>query len=446
MNRDLGTACRTLHRHTSSIAANLSISLLLVLAVAIVGVVLAVWLYPKHEQIPISKPDSTGTPQSIAEAKIETPSNSQEEEIPRETKRSTLTPRVTTIKPVEATPTAPPRPEPSPLTRQLVNSLSQLEVGHGPITAEQAGAWKQSLQQLAEQKEAAIPAIREFLEKNVDINFDAEADRKLMGASSLRLALLDTLQRIGGPESLGVSMEMLQTTADPLEIATLTKYLEQTDPGKYRDAALNAAREALNVAAAGKWDGRDISPLLEILKQFGGPAAAEDLQKLGKTWFNYTPLVLASLPDGSGVPALIQWANSPESSAASGNDIYLRMLAQTSPQYTEAFDTLLKQAAANRVPGNAWAGIAAAIGGSTLELANPTFESVSPLASRSETRKYHIAVGNQNFLDLPPPDNMPAEQVATRLQLVDRLLASTSDPRAVQALQNTRATLQARSR
>src|SRR5678815_4976478 len=121
MNRDLGTAYRAVHRHTSSIAANLSIGLLLVLAVAIVGVVLAVWLFPKHEQIPISKPDSTVTPQSIAEAKIETPTNSQEEEIPRETKRSILTPRVTTIKPVEATPTTPPRPEPSPLTRQLVN-------------------------------------------------------------------------------------------------------------------------------------------------------------------------------------------------------------------------------------------------------------------------------------------------------------------------------------
>ena len=116
----------------------------------------------------------------------------------------------------EANPSGPPRPEPSPMTRQLVTSLSQLDVGHGPITAEQAGAWKQTLQQLADQKGAAIPAIREFLEKNLDINFDAEADRKMMGASSLRLALLDTMQKIGGPEAMEVSLQMMQTTADPV--------------------------------------------------------------------------------------------------------------------------------------------------------------------------------------------------------------------------------------
>jgi hypothetical protein len=332
------------------------------------------------------------------------------------------------------------------MTRQLVTSLSQLEVGHGPITAEQAGAWKQTLQQLAEQKGAAIPAIREFLEKNLDINFDAEADRKMMGASSLRLALLDTMQKIGGPEAMEVSLQMMQTTADPVEIATLARYLEQADPGRYRDIAVNAARETLNVAASGQWDGRDISPLLEVIKQYGGPSAAQDLQKLGKTWFDYAPMVLAALPDGAGVPALIQWARSPEASAMSGNDIYLRMLAQTSAQYTEAFDTLLEQAAANRIPASAWPGIAAAIGGSTLELANPTLDPVSPLAPRSETRKYHIAVGNQNFLDLPPPDGMSADLVAARLNYVDRLLASTSNPNAVQALQNTRAALLARSR
>jgi len=202
----------------------------------------------------------------------------------------------------------------------------------------------------------------------------------------------------------------------------------------------------LNVAASGQWDGRDVSPLLEIVKQFGGPAAVDDLQKLSKTWFDYTPMVLAALPDGSGVPALIQWAKNPESSAMSGNEIYLRMLAQTSAQYTEAFDTLVEQAAANRIPASAWPGIAAALGGSTLELANPALDSVSPLVSKSETRKYHIAVGNQNFLDLPPPDDMSPNMVTARLGFVDRLLATTSNPGAVQALQTTRAALMARSR
>jgi hypothetical protein len=55
-------------------------------------------------------------------------------------------------------------------------------------------------------------------------------------------------------------------------------------------------------------------------------------------------------------------------------------------------------------------------------------------------------VGNQNFLDLPPPGDMTAAQAADRLQMVDKLLASTSNPAAVQALQNTRAILLARGK
>jgi hypothetical protein len=425
-------------------AASLKIGLILALAVLILGILFAVRFAPKRTELP-ARPESPPITQATLESGNLAAITPTQDEPPTETKRTTLKPRVASLPQPSLTPTAPLRPEPSPMTRQLVTSLSQLDVAHGPITPEQAAGWKQMLQQLGEQKAAAVPAIREFLEKNVDINFDADADRKAIGSSSLRMALLDTAQKIGGPEALDLSMEILQTTADPLEIANITKYLEQTDPGKYREAALSAAREALNVAASGQWDGRDIGPLLEVLKQYGGPAAAQDLQKLGRTWFDYTPMVLASLPDGAGVPALIEWAKTPESSSMSGNDIYLRMLAQSSTQYREAFDTLLAQAAANRIPSTAWPGIAAAIAGSTMELANPAFDSVSPLASKSDTRKYHIAVGNQNFLDLPPPDNMPAENVATRIDYIDRLLSSTSNPTAVQALQSTKAALLARN-
>jgi hypothetical protein len=445
MNRNSGTPVFAAHR---GIAGGISTGLLLIVVFLALGIVLAIWLVPGRTLQPNVQPESElAVTQVASESPIVSPPLAQgtEDEPPAETKRTTLKPRVSTAPP-PTNPSAPPRPEPSPVTRQLVASLSQLEVGRGPITAEQAGAWKQTLQQLAEQKEAAIPAIREFLEKNVDINFDAEGDRKMMGASSLRLALLDTMQKIGGAEAMEVSLQMLQTTADPVEIATLARYLEQIDPGRYRDTTVNAAREALNVAASGQWDGRDVSPLLEILKQYGGPSAAQDLQKFGKTWFNYAPMVLATLPDGAGIPALIQWARSPEASAMAGNDIYLRMLAQTSTQYAEAFDTLVEQAAANRIPPSAWPGIADAIGGSTLELANPYRDTVSPLASRSATRSYHIHMGNQNFLDLPPPDEMSADLVATRLKYIDRLLASTSNPGAVQTLQNTRAALLARTR
>src|ERR1051325_2683532 len=118
-----------------------------------------------------------------------------------------------------------PRPEPTPQTRQLVSALSQLDVKHGPLTPEQAAAWKQALQQLKEQGPAAVAAIREFLEKNLDLSFDADGNSKLTGAATLRLALLSALSDIGGPDAIAALEQTVQTTADPAELATLAKLL-----------------------------------------------------------------------------------------------------------------------------------------------------------------------------------------------------------------------------
>src|SRR5207237_7151630 len=95
---------------------------------------------------------------------------------------------------------ATPRVEPSPATRQLVNALTQIDLRQGPLTAEKAAEWKQNLQQLTAQGAAAVPAIREFLEKNLDLNFDSTSG-SLLGQPSLRLSFLETLQNIGGPEA-----------------------------------------------------------------------------------------------------------------------------------------------------------------------------------------------------------------------------------------------------
>src|SRR5262249_9136353 len=160
---------------------------------------------------------------------------------------------------------------------------------------------------------------------------DNDADRRASGYyPSLRLALLDVLQKIGGPEAEAAFLEALQSTADPLEIATLSRYLDRAAPGKYAEAASSAARQALRIAASPGWDGRDVAPLLEVLKRFAGAGAVVDLQKASATWFDYAPIVLAGLPDGAGVPALIQWTKNPDSPLFAGNEIYLRMLAETS--------------------------------------------------------------------------------------------------------------------
>jgi hypothetical protein len=339
------------------------------------------------------------------------------------------------------TATAAPGQSSSALARQNVSALAQTDLSHGPLTAAQAGAWNQNLQLLTKQGMAAIPAIREFLEKNVDIIFDRETDREAAGYASLRLALIDSLKKIGGPEALAASSAALQLTADPVEIATLSRNLEQAAPGKYTETVVSAAREALNIASSPGWDGRDVAPLFEVLKHFAGAAAVPDFQKSSGTWFDYAPIALADLPNGSGVPALVQWVKDPNAPLFAGNDVYLRMLAQASTQYTDAFQALLEQARANRIPSSAWDGIATALAGSRLELAVSFFNPASPAPPRAQIRTYHISAGNQTFLDVAPPTDRTPSQVADLARAIDQMLVATENPFGQQALQKAKQSL-----
>ena len=63
-----------------------------------------------------------------------------------------------------------------------------MDLSHGPITREQAQQWKQGLEALTRQGVADVPAIREFLELNQEVNFAAVSGGELLGQSSLRAA------------------------------------------------------------------------------------------------------------------------------------------------------------------------------------------------------------------------------------------------------------------
>jgi hypothetical protein len=62
---------------------------------------------------------------------------------------------------------------------------------------------------------------------------------------SLRLGLVGTLKEIGGAEGEQAMAEMLSGTGRGVEVAYLTVMLEEIAPGKYRDAAIAAAKELL---------------------------------------------------------------------------------------------------------------------------------------------------------------------------------------------------------
>src|SRR2546427_6805277 len=154
-------------------------------------------------------------------------------------------------------------PEPTAETRQLVNALFQPGMA---LTQEQTAHWKQSLGQLVQEGASAVPAMREFLARNVDMDFGPDLSQ-ILGYSSVRTAMFDALQQIGGPEALSLMLETLQTTSDPREIALLARSLDQQAPAQYRQQALSATRETLAMAADGKLDGRDVGPLFEVLQR-----------------------------------------------------------------------------------------------------------------------------------------------------------------------------------
>ena len=277
------------------------------------------------------------------------------------------------------------RVEPSPQTRQLVASLTNLDLSHGSITREQAQQWKEGLQALTQHGVTALPAIREFLEQNQDVNFAAVSGGGLLGQTSVRAALIDALQQIGGPEATTLMLQTLQTTALPSEIAQLARNLEQQAPGQYRQETLNAVTDVLAMAEKGQLAGWDVSALFQVLQNNGDATTAAALTQLQSKWNYYATMALAGLPGGEGGPSLIRQAQE----AGGKGVLAFQMLAQMSAEYPDAGAALVEQARRNQIPDSAWRKIAAGLAGDQYQIGMPP--ELNALASPLPGLKtYHI--------------------------------------------------------
>ena len=324
----------------------------------------------------------------------------------------------------------------------LITRIASVNVTSGPVAAERAGEWKQAVAQLAGQGAAALPAISEFLAKNVDVNFQVHGNDAVLGAPTLRVALLQVVEKIGGGNAVALAAQLLQATADPVELAVLTRYLERAEPGKHRATAVSAARDTLALAVTPDWDGRDVGPLFEILKKFGDAEAAGELEKYGNTWFDYTPITLAGMPGDAGVPSLIRLVKNADGRLTLGRDVYQRVLAQAAVSNTNAAAALVEEV--GKIDVGAWPAVGATLAGNQLHLGKPLLDEASPLVARPDTRKYHVAVGNQDFCETTPPEKMDADDVGRRIRLIDQLLEATTNPAAIDALEHARVALAAR--
>lgn len=304
--------------------------------------------------------------------------------------------------------------------RELLTRLSQVDLNRGTLTQGQTDEINMLLKQLVGEGPAAIPAIREFLEQHAGQSFDAAGGANLADYRTLRLDLIDALQQIGSPEATQLSASTLQSTIDPMEIALLSRYLEQQVPGQYRQIELAAAREALAQTTGAQVQLGDVSALFELLQAYGDASVVPDLEKAVAQWNYYATLALAGLPNGAGIPTLIKLAQDPAVSSLGMGDFALRPLAQVALESSDAAHALLDIARQNRVPDSAWPTVAASLGGN------------------------YIQYGNQLFGSTSPALNWSLDQLNQHVALVNQLLAVTTSPIGRQALQGALVSISAR--
>ena len=217
--------------------------------------------------------------------------------------------------------------------KELVASLTQID-GKTPVTPDQAEAWKQALRQLVRQGPAAVPGIQDFLAQNQDTNYAGLSGAGQLGFPSLRAGLIDALAQIGGAEANTAMIQILQSSTVPSDIAELAKALGQTATGQYQQEFLAAIRQQLFLAQQPQSShDTDVGRLFQVLaaEAASGAPVAQDIQQYGSAWGFYSAITLANLPDGAGLPALAQMAQTPGGGQAVAMD-FLAQMALTNPQ------------------------------------------------------------------------------------------------------------------
>lgn len=154
------------------------------------------------------------------------------------------------------------------------------------VSANQPKSIRQLLVELEQLKQlgpAALPALREFLARGTDADYDAATGRAgfkdgkvpvdFVIPPSLRLALLEVAKDIGGADAEELLSRELKTTGRGVEAAYIAAALEQLSPGKYRAEAAAAARDLLAMplssAAKSALDRSDRDCLYNILASAG---------------------------------------------------------------------------------------------------------------------------------------------------------------------------------
>lgn len=324
---------------------------------------------------------------------------------------------------------------PAPITgpaKDLVNSLASLDPKKGPITKEQAEKFKADLKALIAQGKDAVPAIREFLERNVELSY-ANAGGESLGYSSLRASLIDALAQIGGPEATSVLLSTLNSTALPGEITQLAHALEQLAPGQYTGDIMNAVQQTIEMAMNGSLGKEDVGGLFALAAQAAAngqlsPALLADLVKSAQALKWYSPITLANLPGDQGIDALINMLKDPNVP-----NTVAEILGQKAWDNDKALNALIDLARNGKISSADYQQIIALMSGdeySITQKGNPQ--------QGVDCQFYHIEYNNQNFSRCHDPNFDPKKGI----DALNKLLAGVNDPNVRTSIQNQIAKLQ----
>lgn len=318
------------------------------------------------------------------------------------------------------------------------------------ITAEETATIQGMLVALQKQGVKAVLAIRDFLRQNEDVNFTKLKGNEQVGYRTLRQAIIDTLLKIGGNEALVASLEQIQQTKDPIEMAMLARGVEKQEPGIHSQEVIHAISNALQLAEQlPTKDAPDASPFFDLLRTYGGVQAAAVLEQFAPRWGEYSLIALASLPEGAGIRSLTSLVGT-SNATVTNPTLPFQILVQSSAHYPEASHALINLVRTRQIPDRAWRDIGETLRGKQLQFSSKMFDG-TPLTEKHPNRpavearlwkNYYIQGQNIRYEQRTVSTAWSAEQVNQQLALIDNLLQVASSPAAQQALQQARESLQ----
>jgi len=288
-----------------------------------------------------------------------------------------------------------------PLTAaQLIAEMTLIGDGGAAITPAQAAKFRKDLAELVRRGVASVPAIQDFLGQFTDTQYADINGGQRLGYASLRLSLIDALRQVGGPVGEAALVQTLQTTADPTELLALAKDLSQIAPGQYDDLIISGAQQTLEMAAAGQLGTNTaVGAAFRTLQTYNGDGTPEDAANKNPQQFD-SAVQLANLPNGQGLPALVQMA---QNSSGGAQTVATEMIAQLAGQNSDALDTLTQMAQNGQISQSAWVQLAPILAGNQYQIdSSGQNYTVVNGATTPDQIVQHVAIIDSLMASVPP--------------------------------------------